>query len=62
VGTDGNSESGRRGMEGSSVGKRGYGVKGDESSTGNFWAAAFHHVTARSRLAGGLQLMNRLVL
>jgi hypothetical protein len=27
------------------------GIKEDESSTGRFWAAGFHHVTARSRLA-----------
>jgi hypothetical protein len=39
-------------MEASSAGKRGYGVKKkDESSTGRVWAAGFHQVTARSRLA-----------
>jgi hypothetical protein len=27
------------------------GTKEDESSTGGVWAAGFHHVTARSRLA-----------
>jgi hypothetical protein len=30
----------------------------DESSTGHVWAAGFHHVTARSRLARVLKLMN----
>jgi hypothetical protein len=34
------------------------GSKEDESSTGRFWAARFHHVTARSRLAGVLELRN----
>jgi len=32
-------------------GSMGTGTKGDESSTGRVWAAGFHHVTARSRLA-----------
>jgi hypothetical protein len=34
------------------------GVKEDESSTGHIWAAGFHHVTARSRLACILKLTN----
>jgi hypothetical protein len=34
------------------------GAKEDESRTGRDWAAVFHHVTARSRLAGVLKLMN----
>jgi hypothetical protein len=38
------------------------GAKDDESSTGRDWVAGLHHVTARSRVAGGLKLMNRLVL
>ena len=38
------------------------GTKEDESSTERFWAAGFHHVTARSRLARVLKLMNRLFL
>jgi hypothetical protein len=38
----------------------GTGTKEDESSTGCVWVAAFHHVTARSRLARVLKLMNRL--
>jgi hypothetical protein len=38
------------------------GQKEDESSTGRIWAAGFHHVTARSRLARVLKLMNRLFL
>jgi hypothetical protein len=31
-----------------------------ESSTGRVWAAEFHHVTARYRLARFLKLVNRL--
>jgi hypothetical protein len=38
----------------------GTGTKEDESSTGRVWAAGFHHVTARSRLARVLKVMNRL--
>jgi hypothetical protein len=38
------------------------GTKEDESSTGHIWAAGFHHVTARSRLAQVLKLMNHLLL
>jgi len=38
------------------------GAKEDESSTGRVWAAGFHHVTDRSRLARVLKLMNRLFL
>jgi hypothetical protein len=38
------------------------GAKEDESGTGCVWAAGFHHVTIRSRLAGGLNLMNRLFI
>jgi hypothetical protein len=38
------------------------GAKEDEASTGRVWAARFHHVTARSRLARFLKLMNRLVI
>jgi len=37
------------------------GTKEDESSTGHIWAAGFHHVTARSRLARGLKIMNRFL-
>jgi hypothetical protein len=33
-----------------------------ESSTGRVWAAGFHHVTVRSRLAHVLKLMKRLFL
>jgi hypothetical protein len=35
-------------------------AKEDESSTGRVWAAGFHHVTARSRLARVLKLTNVL--
>jgi hypothetical protein len=47
-------------MEASSARKRKYGAKEDESSTRRVWATRFHHVTARSRLARVLKLMNRL--
>jgi hypothetical protein len=40
----------------------GTGTKEDESSTGRVWAAGFHHVTARSRLAHVLKLRNHLFL
>jgi len=40
----------------------GTGTKEDESSTGRVWAAGFHHVTARSRVARVFKLMNRLFL
>jgi hypothetical protein len=43
-------------------GSLGTGTKKDESSTERLWAAGFHHVTARSRLARVLKLMNRLFL
>jgi len=38
------------------------GTKKDDSSTGRVWAAGFHNVTARSRLAGVFKLTNRLFL
>jgi hypothetical protein len=34
-------------------------TKEDESSTLRIWAAGFHHVAARFRLAGVLKLMDR---
>jgi hypothetical protein len=37
-------------------------TKEDESSTGCVYAAGFHHVTVRSRLARVLKLMDRLFL
>ena len=43
-------------------GRVGMGTKEDESSTGRVWAAGFHHVTARSRLARVLKLMKGLFL
>jgi hypothetical protein len=43
-------------------GSVGTGAKEDESSNGRVWAAGFHHVTARSRLARVLKLMHRLFL
>jgi hypothetical protein len=36
------------------------GAKEDKSSTWHIWAAGFHHVTARSRLAGILEFTNHL--
>jgi len=36
----------------------GIGTKEDESSTGRVWAAGFHHVTARYRLARPPRLLN----
>jgi hypothetical protein len=38
------------------------GVKEEESGTWRFWAAGFHHVTARSRLARVLKHMHGLLL
>jgi hypothetical protein len=38
------------------------GTKEDESSTRRVWAAGFHHVTARFRLAGVLKLTSPLFL
>jgi hypothetical protein len=38
------------------------GTQEDESGTGRVWAAGFHHVTARSRLARVVKLVNRLFL
>jgi hypothetical protein len=38
------------------------GANEDESSTGRVWAAGFHHVTAGSRLARVLKLINPLFL
>jgi hypothetical protein len=39
----------------------GTGRNEDESSTGRVWAAGFHHVKARSRLARVLKLMNHFM-
>jgi hypothetical protein len=60
--TNANSENVRNRMEASSTGKREYGAKEDESSTGRVWAVGFHHVTVRACLARFLKLMNRLFL
>jgi hypothetical protein len=38
------------------------GIKEDETSTRHVWAARIHYVTARSRLARVLKLMNRLFI
>jgi hypothetical protein len=47
-------------MEVNSAGKREYGGKEYELSTGRVWAAGFHHVTVRSRLARVLKLTKLL--
>jgi hypothetical protein len=60
--TDSNSENARSRMVTSLRGSVGTGTKEDESSNGRVWAAGFHHVTARSRLARVLKLVNRLFL
>jgi hypothetical protein len=57
-----NSENARSRMETSSLGKREYGGKEDESSTGRVWAAGFHRITTSSRLARVFKLMNCLLL
>jgi hypothetical protein len=38
------------------------GARDDESSAGRVWTAWFRHVTARSRLEGGLKPTNRLFI
>jgi len=42
-------------------GSVGTGTKEDESSTGRVWAAGFHHVTARSRLARVTELISLIL-
>jgi len=49
-------------MVASLQGSVGMGTEEDESSTGSIWAAGLHHVTACSRLAHVLKLMNHLFL
>jgi len=60
--TNSNSENAKSIMVASLRGSVGTGTKEDESSTGRVWAPGLHHVTARSRLARVLQLMNRLFI
>jgi hypothetical protein len=43
-------------------GSVGTGTKEDESRIGLVWAVGFHHVTARSRLAGVLKFMKFISL
>jgi hypothetical protein len=38
------------------------GAEEDESNTGRIWAAGFHRIMARSRLARVLKLVNRLFI
>ena len=58
--TNSNSEKAKSKMVASLQRSVGTGTKEDELSTGYVWVAKFHHVTARSRLARVLKLMNRL--
>jgi hypothetical protein len=60
--TNSNSENARSRMVASLRASVGAGTKEDESNTGRVWAAGFHHVTARSRLARIFKLMNRVFL
>jgi hypothetical protein len=46
-------------MEASPAGSVSTGAKEDEPSTRSVWAAGFNRVTARSRFAGVLKLINR---
>jgi len=57
-----NSENARTRMMASLWGSMGMGTQEDESRTGRIWAAGFHHVTAHSRLAHVLKLMNCIFL
>jgi len=57
-----NSRNARSRLVASLRGSMGTGTKEDESSIGRVWAAGFHHVTAHSRLARILKLMNHLFL
>jgi len=52
-----NSENATSRMLVSLQGSVGMGTEGVESSTGRVWAAGFHHVRARSRLAHVLKLI-----
>jgi hypothetical protein len=58
--TNSNSENARSRMLASLRGSVDTGTNEDETSTGRVWAAEFHHVTARSRLALVLKIMNHL--
>jgi len=58
--TNWNSENARSRMVASLQGSVVTGAKQDESTTGRFWAAGFHRVTASSRLARFLKLKKTL--
>ena len=60
--TNSSSENARSRMVASLRGSVGTGTKENESSTGRIWAAGFHRVTARSRLAHVFKIMNRLFI
>jgi hypothetical protein len=60
--TNSDSENAKSRIMASLRGSVGTGTKEDESSTGRVWAAGFHRVTARSRLARVLKFTNHLFL
>ena len=60
--TNSNSENARSRIVASLRGSVCTGTKGDDSSTEGVWAAGFHHVAVRSRLAHVLELLNTLFL
>ena len=60
--TNSNSENARSRMVANLRRSVGMGTKEDLSSTQRVWAAGFHHITARSRLARVFKLLNRLFL
>jgi hypothetical protein len=60
--TNSNRENARSRRVASLRGSVGTGTKEDESTTGSVWAAGFHHVTARSRLARVLKFIKHLFL
>jgi len=49
-------------MMASLQGSVGTGTQQDKPSTGRVWAAAFHHITARSGFASVFKLRKRLFL
>jgi len=59
--TNSNSENARSRIVASLLWSVGTGTKEDESSTGRVWAAGFHHVTARSRLARVTELISLIL-
>ena len=60
--TNWNSEKAISRMVATLRGNVGTGTKEDKSSNGRVWAAGFHHVAARSRLARVFKIVHRLFL